>query len=198
MQRRLFLLRSFVIPLVLVLVLVLVIALTGCRGGSLTAAPQPAPANGVLIVTETTCGGFHARFALLPDPTVMESDADGPTVRGVRWTMTVTPPAGRSGAAPVLTMESFTVRGSAGAHRFLHVSPPTDPAAPWRWSGTVGIMPPAGGVQHGDRADLFPAFSAGSPGLTVSWLGLDLEPQGGEAVAGAVHVAKPARCHNSP
>lgn len=173
---------------------ILFLSLVGCGGNAAVATNSlPAPANGALIATETTCAGFHARFALVPDASVTDGAPGNPVVRGVRWTMAVTPLAGAS-IAPTLTMESFTVHAMAGEHRFLGSFPPQGASAPWRWSGTVGIAPLPGGFRRGDFVNLFPSFSAGASRLAVAWLGMTLVPHDGGVVAEGAHIVKPTSC----
>jgi len=174
---------------------VLLLSLVAC-GDSNPRVPTedvPAPPKGALIATETTCKGFHVRFALVPDVSITDSAPDAPVVRGVRWTMAVMPPPGL-GVAPTLTMESFTVHAMAGAHRDLHVAPPLNVAPPWQWNGTVGITALPGGIQGGDYVNLFPGFSAGAPVPGVAWLGMELVPGDGGVLAGAARIVKPAPC----
>lgn len=158
---------------------------------------EHAPANGALVATETTCDGFHARFALIADSSVTDRDPSSPVVRGVRWTMEVNPLAG-VGTAPILTMESFTVHNAGGEHRYLGSFPPMNPTPPWQWSGTVGITALAGGVQRGDYVSLFPSFvGGGATGLSVAWLGLDVVPQDTDVAFDAARVIKLASCHTT-
>jgi len=176
------------------LIAVLLISLVGCGNRAADPATDyaPAPANGALIATETTCRGFRARFALVPDLSITDLVPDAPVVRGLRWTVEVAPPVGVS-SPPILSMESFTVRGTAGEHRFLGASPPMGTTPPWRWSGPVGITALAGGFRRGDHVNLFPGFPGGV-GPSLAWLGFDLLPESGGVVAEAPRIVKPAPC----
>jgi len=176
------------------LIAVLLIPLVGCGSRETGTATDyaPASANGALIATETTCCGFRARFALVPDLAITDRAPDAPVVRGLRWTVEVAPP-GTVSSPPILSMESFTVRGTAGEHRSLGSSPPTSTTPPWRWSGPVGITDLAGGFRRGDHVNLFPGFPGGI-GPSLAWLGIDLVPAGGGVVAEAPRIVKPAPC----